>query len=91
MKAFIIGPISRANRIEDVARYYIKCGYHEVRYVHSQPNKSLEDLINEAYNNIQWADEVIVVRKEDGSLGNGTLYEYVYAKRINKIITILPD
>ena len=76
-KIFVIGSISVSDRIERVA----KCNKNvnsEVRFVKRDPDKTLAELIKNAYKNIFWADVVLAVPKYDGSFGSGTLYEMAH-------------
>ena len=92
-KFFVIGSVSQETKIREVANFLknnIKDS--EIRYVHKEPLKSLEELIVQAYNNIDWCDVVVVVPKENGKVGSGTLYEKTYALRVGKqVMTINKD
>lgn len=55
-------------------------------------NKEIEDVgyaIYEALNNIEWCDILYVVKKNNGELGHGTIYEIEYARRLRKEILYL--
>lgn len=90
MNIFVIGSLSREDFIRKVAKHYELSG-HNVMYVTKQPHKRLSDLIREAYMKISYADLIIAVKKEDGSLGTGTLYEIEFAKFLGKKIHILEE
>lgn len=87
-KVFVIGSLSREDYIVHISDKIRELGY-EVDHVRKQPSKTLPELIAEAYKNIAEADKIIVVKKEDGSLGEGTMYELAFAKFLNKHISII--
>lgn len=84
-RIFIIGSLSQADKIAETAAYYAGDIY-DVRYVRKEPEKTFEELVTQAFDNIEWADIVMVVCKDDGVIGNGTTYEVEYAKRLKKQI-----
>lgn len=50
---------------------------------------SFNECISQCYNNIEWANVIIVIKKEDGTIGDGVSYEMEYARRLNKKIIIM--
>lgn len=86
MKTYIIGSMSCAEKIADVAKYLKEAHCYDVDYVKPQPDKSMDDLIMECYRHISKVDEVIVVPKPDGTIGTGTMYEMGFAKFLGKKI-----
>lgn len=91
IKAYIIGSLSQESQIKKFADQLlmdlpIKYG---VRYVYSQPDKDFQDLVKECFDNIEWADVIYVILKNDGSIGRGVAYEIEYAKRCKKEINIV--
>lgn len=91
IKAYIIGSYSQESLIKKFADQLlmdlpIKYG---VRYVYSQPDKDFQDLVKECFDNIEWADVIYVILKNDGSIGRGVAYEIEYAKRCKKEINIV--
>lgn len=89
-KAFVIGSMSNMSAIDWAAT---QCVYvhKSVDQVRSQPNKPLDELISECFDKIKDADIVYVVRKKDWTIGNGTLYEMEYARRLGKEIEVLDN
>ena len=83
-KIFIIGSLTQEDHMRDIAKKY-----SNAKYVHKQPEKSFEQLVSEAFDNIDDAETVIALHKPDGSFGQGTTYELEYAKRLNKNIQIV--
>lgn len=91
IKAYVIGSYSQESQIKKFADQLlldlpVKYG---VRYVFSQPDKEFQDLVKECFDNIEWADVIYVIPKNDGSIGRGTAYEIEYAKRCKKEINII--
>lgn len=82
-RVFVIGSVSHMERINRVVSKYEEMGYF-VESVRKQPDKPLMALIENAFRHISYADLVVAVRKPDGSLGNGTLYELAFAQFIRK-------
>lgn len=88
MRICVIGSMTYAKTVEWVAYEFKKKPQYEVWY--AKPSKeSLEKLIYKAFEEIRKADKVIVVRKPNGSIGVGTLYEKVYAETLGKEVIIL--
>ena len=87
IKVFIIGSISCMERIIEATISFMDKGCI-VKHVKPEPDKSLEYLIDKAFNNIKEADLIVAVEKNDGSLGEGTLYELAFAKYLNKEIIL---
>ena len=86
-KAYIIGSLTQSSLIKKFAMDLpIK---YSVRYVYSQPDKDFQDLVKECYDNIEWADIIYVIKKKDGTIGNGVTYELEYAKRLKKQIVLI--
>ena len=84
-KIFIIGSIKQEEKIKNIAKLLKDTMNNaEIRHVKKEPLKDELKLINQAYDNIEWADTVIVVTKENGKIGNGTTYEMLYADRLGK-------
>lgn len=91
MKIFVIGSMINSKEIEFSARALNTVGGNYARY--EQPiHEEIEDIscaIHKAFDNIEWCDSVYVVRKNNGELGNGTIYEIEYASRLGKEICYL--
>lgn len=88
MKIFIIGSLSCEDRIKTAADFFFQLGY-DVEYVKRQPEKTFEILVEETFNSIFTADIIIAVTKEDGTFGQGTTYEIMFAKFLEKIVIAL--
>lgn len=86
----VIGSLSRAEKIKETAKYYKSLG-NNVGYVKKQPQLSCRKLVEECFNKIEKADEVIVIPKCDGTIGIGTTYEIVFANHVGTKVTILND
>lgn len=84
-KVYVIGSISNYSRITKAAYEYTEMG-NDVNYVFPQPDKSLKELIVDCFHRIREADLIVVVVKDDGSIGDGVTYEIVYAESLGKDI-----
>lgn len=91
IKAYIIGSYSQESLIKKFADQLLMdlTTKYGVRYVYSQPDKDFQDLVKECFDNIEWADVIYVILKNDGSIGRGTAYEIEYAKRCKKEVNII--
>lgn len=79
---YVVGTLSKFDEIQKAALFYLNCGY-SVSMVRPQPDKTKEECILECFKNIDNCDMLIVaVPHEDGILGDGTLYEIAYAKKM---------
>ena len=88
IKAYVIGSLTQESQIKKFAKKLSSIG-NDVKYVFSQPDKDFQDLVTECFDNIEWADIIYVILKNDGSIGRGTAYEIEYAKRCKKEINIV--
>lgn len=85
----IIGTLTRFDEIQTLAQSYSEQGY-AVRYPYPS-TKNHKELIEECFDAIRKADSVVVVPHKDGTIGTGSLYEALYAKSLNKLVTIWFD
>lgn len=84
-RLFVIGSLSQENEIFNIYEKIDK-EKHDARYVKKQPEKSFQELVDEAYANI-----VIVLCKPDCSIGKGTICEIEYAMHMRKVIHLCRD
>lgn len=87
-KLYVIGSLTREEKIKEIADYYESLG-HEVKYVKKQPETTFSELVEDCFDNIEWADQLIVIPKIDGSIGHGVTYEIAFARRIGTGVTTL--
>lgn len=86
-KIYVIGSMKNSKEIEYVARGIKATDSYLVRYAYPIGcTNSLTDAIEKAFANIRWCNSLYVVKKADGSLGDGTLYEIAYARTLHKEI-----
>lgn len=90
MKLYIIGSLTQSDKIEIVANYYKMFG-HIVDYPKREANKSFDKIVDDCFSQINLADKIVVVRKEDGTLGEGSTYEVAFAKFLGKDIEFVHD
>ena len=82
MNIYIIGSMSNYDKIKKVVDCLERQG-QQPRY--AQPSTDdLPTCIERCYTNIDWANVIIAVPKDDGTFGNGVTYEIAYAKHIGK-------
>lgn len=87
---YVIGPLGRNEKIKKTANYYKSLG-NNVEYVKKQPHLPCRKLVEECFNKIEKADEIVVIPKCDDSIGIGTTYEIVFANRVGTKVTILNE
>lgn len=89
-KIYVIGSVhSSAEDIKNTANYYASTGRYRVRYV-KPSSKPFEILVLECFKNIIWADRVYIVPKPDGSVGEGVIYEKIFAMMLGKRVEEVP-
>lgn len=86
---YIIGSLSQQEKIEKIGKCLMNNIDGSVRYVKKENDLSFNECISQCYDNIEWADDVIVVKKENGTIGDGVCYEMEYARRLNKKIVVI--
>lgn len=86
---YIIGSLSQQDKIEKIGKCLMNNIYGSVRYVKKESDLSFNECISQCFDNIEWTDVVIVVKKEDGTIGDGVCYEMEYARRLNKEIVVI--
>lgn len=86
---YIIGSLSQQEKIEKLGKCLMNNIDESVRYVKKENDLSFNECISQCYDNIEWADDVIVVKKENGTIGDGVSYEMEYARRLNKKIIVI--
>jgi hypothetical protein len=87
---YIIGTLSREDTIKEAALYYLGLGY-TVKMVRKQPNENKYDLIRQCFKDIEDSNHIVAIPHEDGTCGEGTQYEMVYAKILGKSVDIWKD
>lgn len=90
MKIYIIGSLTQIDKIEIVANYYKMFG-HIVDYPKREVNKSFDKIVDDCFSRINMADKIVVVRKDDGTLGEGTTYEVAFSEFLGKEIEFAHD
>lgn len=103
LRVFIIGPVSTEKGEKAVLEWVRFCEsvhipVNNIAYVRSQPQRSVFNLILDAYQKIDAADVVIAVSKGDRRVpliaedyGTGVTYELAYAIKNKKRILCVPD
>lgn len=86
IRTYVIGSTKQADQIKKCAEMFSK---DEVRYVTPRPGSPFNECVRDCFDNIDWADVIYAVPKEDGTFGEGVTYEMEYAKRLKKIVFII--
>lgn len=85
-RIYIIGSMSQIAEIETVANRPLKEEY-DVRV--PQPiTTCLKESIYECLDNIQRCDQILVIRKLDGTIGESVTHEVCFAEYLHKEIMI---
>lgn len=83
-RIYIIGSMSQIAEIEAVANRLRK-EKNDVRV--PQPiTTCLKESVDECLDNIQWCDQVLVIRKLDGTIGESVTHEICFAEYLHKEI-----
>lgn len=85
---YVIGSLSRDEKIKEIAEDYASFGHH-VDYVKKQPETPFSKLVEDCFDKIEKADLVLVAPRDDGSIGKGTTYEIVFARRVGTDVIFL--
>jgi hypothetical protein len=62
---------------------------NDVRFAKSRKELNLDDYIMLRYEHIDWCDAVYILKKENGDLCDGVVYEKVYAEKQHKEIVYI--
>lgn len=88
-KVVIIASLSQEDDIKKVRDHYFNMGYL-VDYPKAQfNNKSFREIVEDYFYRISLADKIVAITKDDGSFGEGSIYELAFAKFLNKPIEII--
>lgn len=92
MKVCILASLEQnRDSIQSLARNYMQKG-HFVIYPFIQTGVPRQTIFLEYLRNIDGADEVVVLTKPDGTIGDGVAYEMAFAEYLALPITIFrPD
>ena len=84
-RIYIIGSISQMAEIMSM-RDKLQEKKCDVRI--PKPNTScFKDCVDECFKNIQWCDEIIVLSKLDGTIGESVTHELCFAEYLHKEIS----
>lgn len=85
MKYYILGSLLREKEMEDL-KIFFENHSCVIRCVEKDDNAPYNELISKCFDNIVWADIIIVFKNKDNELGLNSIYEVEFAKRMNKVI-----
>ena len=83
MKIFVIGSLVNVHLIKRIAEKWCAAG-SDVDYVKPELGITFAQCVQQAFDKIKKSDIVVVVPKHDGSLGEGTIYEMIFAEEMGK-------
>lgn len=85
-KIFVIGSFTKYKEIVTAASTLNAIEGYTARYAKPmvEDRQTMEEVIAEVFKNIEWCDLLFVVSKEGGRLGDCTLYEIAYARKLKK-------
>ena len=86
MKCYILGSLSREKEMEKLKNYLSNLSTCVIRCVGKDDNAPYNELISKCFDNIVWADIIIVFKNKDNELGLSSMYEVEFAKRMGKVI-----
>lgn len=89
MKIYVTGSLTQAREIKLIASALSTIKDNDVRYVKSRKELNLNDYIMLRYEHIDWCDVVYILKKENGELCDGVVYEKVYAEKQHKEIVYI--
>ena len=89
MKIYITGSLKQVREIKLIAEILLKTKGNDVRYVDGIKELILEDYIKKRYGCIDWCDTVYILKKENGEVCDGVVYEKVYAEKKHKEIVYI--
>lgn len=92
MKVCILASLEQGrDKIQNLAHKYMRKG-HFVIYPFLKPDVPRQAIFLEYLRSIDGADEIVVLTKSDGTVGDGVAYEMAFAEYLGKPIRIIrPD
>lgn len=89
MKIYITGSMTQIREIRLISEILLKVKDNDVRFVDGIKELTLEDYIKKRYGFIDWCDVVYILRKENGEICDGVVYEKVYVQKQHKEIVYI--
>lgn len=89
MKIYVTGSMTQIREIRLISEILLKVKDNDVRFVGGIKELTLEDYIKKRYGFIDWCDAVYILRKENGEICDGVVYEKVYAQKQHKEIVYI--
>lgn len=83
----ILGSCSQGETFDKMEQKYKLKGHNVWRPI-KQPDRPFKELVQECFEAIKNADEVIAIPKPDGSFGQGTTYDICFAEFLGKDVQI---
>ena len=89
MKIYVTGSMTQIREIRLISEILLKVKDNDVRFVDGIKELTLEDYIKKRYDFIDWCDAVYILKKENGEVCDGVVYEKVYAEKQHKEIVYI--
>lgn len=86
MKIYVTGSIAQLREIRLISEVLAKTKGNDVRFVEGRKELDFEEYIKMRYDYIEWCDTLYILRKENGEVCDGVVYEKVYAEKQHKEI-----
>lgn len=89
--------MSRYEYIKDLASRFEKSSVERgvelwVKYpTPIDANTKFGEAVRQCFDNIEWADKIVIIPKLDGTFGEGTTYEMEYVKRLGKDFIVFDE
>lgn len=84
-RIYIVGSMSQISEIR-ATRDRLQEKNCDVR-IPNVTNPQLKDCVAECFKNIEWCDELLVIAKLDGTVGESVAHEICFAKYLHKEIS----
>lgn len=91
MSIFVGGTLQRENVIENVAKFFRYYMGYAVEYANPilSLNSTYPEIVEKTYGYIAAADAMFVIPKYDGTLGESTTHEVMFARYVDTPVYIL--
>lgn len=86
MKIYVTGSIAQLREIRLISEVLAKTKGNDIRFVEGMKELNFEEYIKMRYGYIDWCDALYILRKENGEVCDGVVYEKVYAEKQHKEI-----
>lgn len=89
MSIFVGGTLQRENVIENVAKFFRYYMGYSVEYAHRRNGQYYPEIVEKTYSYIYQADAMFVIPKFNGTLGEASTHETIFARYVDTPVYIL--